>query len=77
MAANFPATAEALQELEPTMGRFTVMVTTFDSHLENYTTIKDTVIQPIAWAVLIGGALILILGAWGFIASGKDETAPA
>ena len=77
MAANFPATAAAMQELEPTMGRFTVMVTTFDSQLENYTTIKDTVLQPIAWAVLIGGALILLLGAWGFIASGKDETATA
>ena len=77
MAANFPATAQAMQEFEPTMERFTVMVVTFDSQLENYNTIKDTVLQPIAWAVLIGGALILILGAWGFIASGKDETAPA
>ena len=77
MAANFPATAEAMQTLEPTMERFTVMVGAFDSQLENYNTIKDTVLQPIAWAVLIGGALILILGAWGFIASGKDETAAA
>jgi len=77
MAANFPETAKAMQELEPTMGRFTVMVGTFDSQLENYNTIKDTVLQPIAWAVLIGGALILILGAWGLIASGKEEPAAA
>ncbi len=77
MAANFPATAEAMQTLEPTMGRFTVLVGAFDSQLENYNTIKDTVLQPIAWMVLIGGGLILILGAWGLIASGKDETAAA
>ena len=74
MAANFPATADAMQTLEPTMGRFTVMVGAFASQLENYNTIKDTVLQPIAWMVLIGGALILILGAWGLIASGKQES---
>ena len=73
MATEFPATTQALQTLPDAMGRFTVMVGAFDSQLENYNAIKNTTLQPIAWMVLIGGALILILGAWGFIASGKDE----
>jgi len=76
MATEFPATAQAMQSMPDAMGRFDVMVVTFGSQLENYNTIKDTVLQPIAWTVLIGGALILILGAWGLIDFGRSLVAP-
>lgn len=62
---NFPTTATALATMPDTMGRFQALVGTFSSQLDNYNTIKSTTLAPIAWMVLIGGALIVLLGVWG------------
>ena len=61
---NFPATAAALDTMPDAMGRFEAMVGVFDAQLANYDTIKDTALTPIAWMIVIGGALIFVLGIW-------------
>ncbi len=65
---NFPATGGALAALPEAMGRFETMVGAFDAQLDNYNTIKETALTPIAWTVLIGGAVVLILGIWALTA---------
>ena len=66
--SQFPATAGALEGLEGSLGRFQTMVTAFDSQLDNYDTIKDTALYPIALIVLVAGLLIIVCGAWMFLA---------
>ena len=74
--SQFPATAAALQNLPEMKGRFQALVTAFDSQLDNYNTIKDTALNPIALVVLVAGLLIIVCGAWSFMADRK-ETEPA
>lgn len=71
--SQFPATSAALGGLEESIGRFQGMVTAFDSQLDNYNTIKDTALYPIALTVLVAGLLITICGVWGFIAERKED----
>lgn len=66
--AQFPATAGALEGLEGSLGRFQTMVTAFDSQLDNYDTIKNTALYPISLTVLVAGLLIIVCGAWMFLA---------
>ncbi len=56
---QFPATAAALGGLGDSLGRFQTMITAFDSQLDNYNTIKDTSLYPIALVVLIGGLMVI------------------
>ena len=72
LGENFPATAGAIQELPATLGRFTTMVSAFDGQLDNYGEIKTTALNPIAWIVLLGGIMTVLLGAWGLFF--KDKT---
>jgi hypothetical protein len=67
LGENFPATAAALQSLPEALGRFEVMVSTFDAQLENYEAIKDTELSPVAWTVLIGGILTALFGLYGVL----------
>jgi Sec-independent protein translocase protein TatA len=75
--SQFPATAGALQNLGDTLGRFQKMVTAFDSQLDNYNTIKDTALNPIAMMILVAGLLVIVCGLWSFMADRKrpEETA--
>lgn len=73
---QFPATAAALGGLGDSLGRFQSMVTAFDSQLDNYNTIKNTQLYPIALVVLIGGLLIIVCGVWAFMADRKEDDVP-
>lgn len=64
MGANFPATAGALVELPATMERFDGLTTVFADNLDNYDTIKPVSFAPIIWMVIIGGAVLAVLGIW-------------
>ena len=74
--SQFPATSQALAGLDDSIGRFQGMVTAFDSHLDNYTTIKDTELYPISLIVLLGGLLIIVCGVWAFMAGRQDDETP-
>lgn len=76
--SQFPATAAALTGLGDSLGRFQKMVTAFDSQLDNYNTIKDTKLNPIAVVVLVAGLLVIVCGVWAFLADRRrDEVATA
>lgn len=70
---QFPATSAALEGLDDSLGRFQTMITAFDSQLDNYNTIKDTALYPIALIVLIAGLVVIVLGVWSFMADRKEE----
>ncbi len=72
---QFPATEAALGGLSDSLGRFQTLVTTFDSQLENYDTIKDTSLYPIALIVLVSGLLIVGCGVWSFVVDRREERA--
>ncbi len=73
---QFPATATALESLGESTERFQTTVTAFDSQLENYDTIKDTELYPIALVVLVSGLLIMICGIWLFIVTRREQPPP-
>lgn len=62
MAANFPATAAAMQSMPETLPRFEAFVEVFASNLDNYLTIQPVAFEPIIWAMVIGGVLIILMG---------------
>jgi hypothetical protein len=74
--SQFPATAGALENLGDTLGRFQGMVTAFGSQLDNYDTIKNTALYPIALIVLIAGLLIVVCGVWMFLAERQKQAPP-
>lgn len=74
---QFPATAAALQELPDKLVRFDGLVTTFDNNLENYDTMHPVSFAPIIWMVVIGGAVVLVLGIWLFVANRRAGVAAA
>ena len=63
--AQFPATAAALETLPEALGRFQLMVDTFDQQLGNYESIQSTRLTPIAWTLLLAGAATALLGVAG------------
>ena len=75
LLSQFPATAAALEGLSGSMERFQTMVTAFDSQLENYDTIKNTELYPIALLVLVSGLLIVVCGIWLFIVARRERPA--
>ncbi len=70
---QFPATAAALGGLEGSLDRFQTMVTAFDSQLDNYDTIKNTELYPIALVILVAGLLIIVCGSWLFIVARRER----
>ena len=71
--SQFPATEAALGGLEDSLGRFQSMITAFDSQLDNYNTIKDTALYPLALIVLVAGLLVVVCGVWSFMAVRKED----
>lgn len=68
---NFPATAAALEGLPAALGRFQVLVGTFDKHLSDYNTMKPVSFVPIVWLMIGGGIALLLLGGAGMLITRK------
>lgn len=64
MAANFPATAAAMEGMPAAMERFTAFVGVFADNLDNYITIQPVAFVPIVWALIIGGAIMILAGGY-------------
>jgi uncharacterized membrane protein YphA (DoxX/SURF4 family) len=64
LGENFPATAAAIQTMPETLQRFEAFVAVFATNLENYQTIQPVAFTPIIWMMVIGGAIILLAGAF-------------
>lgn len=62
MAANFPATAAAMQSMPDALQRFGEFVGVFATNLDNYMTIQPVAFEPIIWAMVVGGVLIILMG---------------
>ncbi len=73
---QFPATATALESLGESTERFQTTVTAFASQLENYDTINNTELYPIALVVLVSGLLIMVCGIWLFIVARREQPPP-
>ena len=63
--SQFPATAAALESLPEAVGRFTVLARTFDEQLTNYQAVQVESLTPVAWTVMVTGAVTLVLGLVG------------
>ncbi len=70
---NFPATAAALQNMPASMERFHGLVGTFDANLANYEPLKPVSFAPIIWTVIVGGALMFVVGIWAFAGGRRRE----
>lgn len=66
---NLPAMAGAMAGMPDAMGRFTATVDTFAAHLDDFDTLKPVAFSPIVWTMIVGGAIALLAGGWGFLAS--------
>jgi hypothetical protein len=73
LGENFPATAAALQNMPASMERFQGLVDTFEASLDDYDTMKSVTFAPIIWTAIVGGAVMLVMGIWAFIAGGRRE----
>jgi hypothetical protein len=62
LGQSFPATAAALSNLPAALPRFQGLVTTFDSNLANYNTLKPVAFAPIIWVTMGLGLLTAIGG---------------
>ena len=62
LGSNFPATAQALQTMPASMGRFDGLVKVFDKNLTNYNTLKAVGLAKLIWILMISGGLIAALG---------------
>ena len=73
LGENFPATATALQNMPASMERFQGLVGTFEANLDNYDTMKSVSFEPIIWTVIVGGAVMLVMGIWAFAVGHRPE----
>jgi hypothetical protein len=72
---NFPATAAALQSMPASLARFQGLVETFKANLDNYDTMKSVAFAPIIWTVIVGGAVMFVMGIWAFALGRRPEVA--
>ncbi|MCP3973522.1 MAG: hypothetical protein GY720_03400 [bacterium] len=73
LGENFPTTAQALQTLPDSLGRFQGLVTAFDENLDNYDTIKPVAFSPIIWTLFIAGLVTLAAFAVAAFWRSKDS----
>jgi hypothetical protein len=64
LGQNFPATAAAMQTMPDALQRFEAFVGVFAANLANYATIQPVTFVPIIWSMVIGGALIILMGGY-------------
>ena len=68
MGESFPATAAAMQNMPASLERFEAFVGVFAVNLDNYMTIQPVTFVPIIWAMIIGGALMVLMGGYCLVA---------
>ncbi|MGZ5317887.1 MAG: hypothetical protein ACXWZU_10400 [Actinomycetota bacterium] len=73
LGENFPATADALQNMPASMERFQGLVGAFEANLDNYDTMKSVSFEPIIWTVIVGGAVMFFMGIWAFVMGRRPE----
>jgi hypothetical protein len=73
LQANLPAMAAGIQAMPQAMGRFQTLLTVFDRHLADYTTLKPVAFVPIVWTMIAGGIAALLAGAWALVVSGRKR----
>ena len=64
MGENFPATAAAMQTMPASLERFDAFVGVFATNIDNYMTIQPVAFVPIIWSLVIGGALMVLMGGY-------------
>jgi hypothetical protein len=74
---NLPATAAGIQAMPHALARFETLLKVFDSHLNDYDTLKPVAFVPIVWTMIVGGIVALLAGAWGFVARGRKTEVEA
>jgi len=67
LGENFPATSAALETLPASMERFQGLVGTFEANLDNYRTMEPVSFAPIIWTVIVGGAVMFVMGLWALV----------
>jgi hypothetical protein len=60
LGQNFPVLAGALGAMPEALARFQGVVTTFDSNLDNYATLRPVAFTPIIWIMILGSLIVLI-----------------
>lgn len=73
LGANFPATAQALQSMPASMGRFNGLVKVFDENLGNYETLKPVALAPLILMMMVAGGLVAAFGAVTVVAGRKKD----
>ena len=71
LGSNFPATAQALQTMPASMGRFNGLVKVFDDNLSNYETLKPVALAPLILMMMVAGGLVAAFGAVTVVAGRK------
>lgn len=64
LGQNFPATAAAMASMPDALQRFEAFVGVFAVNLANYAIIQPVSFVPIIWSMVIGGALIVLMGGY-------------
>jgi len=72
LGSNFPATAQALQTMPASMGRFNGLVKVFDENLANYETLKPVGLAQLILILMVSGGLVATLGAVTVVASRRE-----
>jgi hypothetical protein len=72
---NMPALAGVIEGMPEAMGRFTALVETFGTHLEDYLVLTEVAFVPIVWTLIVGGAIALAGALWALFAAGRRPAA--
>ncbi|HET7235773.1 MAG TPA: hypothetical protein VFK59_04995 [Actinomycetota bacterium] len=72
---NMPAMAGVIEGMPEAMGRFTALVETFGTHLEDYLVLTEVAFVPIVWTLIVGGAIALAGALWALFAAGRRPVA--
>jgi hypothetical protein len=75
LGENTPAMAGVIQAMPEAMGRFTELVGTFDTHLEDYLILTEVAFVPIVWTIIVGGAIALAGALWALFALRRTPAA--
>lgn len=72
LGSNFPATAQALQAMPASLGRFDGLVKAFDANLGNYNTLKPAHLKRLIVILMVAGALAAGIGALTLVAKRRE-----
>jgi hypothetical protein len=72
LGSNFPATAQALQTMPASLGRFDSLVKVFDANLGNYNTLKPAHLERLIVILMVAGALTAGIGTLTLVAKRRQ-----